>query len=185
MQFRLLGPIEVVRDGRPVALGGKQRALLVLLLLHANEVVSRDRLLDALWGDRPPGAAAHSLDIQISRLRKALGSGEVLFTRAGGYLLRVKRESIDAVRFERLLEEGRGANAEGKPKDALNALQAALALWRGDALADLAYESFARTESDRLEELRLVATEERIESELALGRHDRVVAELEALTAKH
>jgi DNA-binding SARP family transcriptional activator/ABC-type transport system substrate-binding protein/streptogramin lyase len=185
LEFRLLGPIEVVRDGRLVALGGKQRALLALLLLRANEVVSRDRLLDALWGDRPPGAAAHSLDIQISRLRKALAAGDLLLTRAGGYLLRVEPESIDAVRFERLLEEGRRANAEGKPKEGLNALQAALAVWRGDALADVSYESFARAEIDRLEELRLVAIEERIEAELALGRHDRVVAELESLAAKH
>ena len=184
-EFRLLGPIEVVRDDRLVALGGKQRALLALLLLHANEVVSRDRLLDALWRERQPGSAEHSLDVQVSRLRKAFAPDELVLTRAGGYLLQVDPGQIDAHRFERLLEQGRRANAEGKPREALSALRAALALWRGAALADVSYESFAQSEIGRLEELRLVAAEERIEAELALGRHDRVVAELESLAAKH
>ena len=186
MEFRLLGPVEVLRDGRPVALGGaKPRALLALLLLHANEVVSRDRLIDALWGDRPPGTAGHSLDVQISRLRKAFEPDELLLTQSGGYVLQVEPEQIDVHRFERLLEEGRRANAAGKPAEALEALETALGLWRGAALADLSYETFARTEIERLEELRLVATEERIDAELALGRHDTLIPELEALTAKH
>ena len=186
MEFRLLGPVDALRDGRPVALGGaKPRALLALLLLHANELVSRDRLIDALWGDRPPGTAGHSLDVQASRLRKAFEPDELLVTRTGGYVLEVEPEQIDARRFERLLEEGRRANAAGDPSAALAALEAALGLWRGDALGDLAYEEFARAEADRLDELRLVATEERIDAELALGHHERLVPELEALVAKH
>ncbi len=109
MEFRLLGPVEVLRDGRPVPLGGaKPRALLALLLLHANEVVSRDRLIDALWGDRPPGTAGHSLDVQISRLRKAFEPDELLLTQRGGYVLQVEPEQIDVHRFERLLEERAG-----------------------------------------------------------------------------
>ena len=186
MEFRLLGPIEAVRDGRSLPLGGpKQRAVLALLLLHANEVVSRDRLIEALWADREPGTAGHSLDVQVSRLRKAFEPDEPLVTRAGGYALEVEPEQIDAHRFEGLLEDGRRANAAGKPADALAVLEDALALWRGEALGDLAYEEFARTEVERLGDLRLVAVEERIEAELALGHHDRLVPELEALTAKH
>jgi DNA-binding SARP family transcriptional activator len=186
MEFRLLGPVEALRDGLPVALGGaKPRALLALLLLNANEVVSRDRLIDALWGERAPGTAEHSLDVAVSRLRKAFAPDEPLVTRSGGYLLAAEPVQIDAHRFERLLEAGRTANADGQPGEALAALEAALALWRGEALGDLAYEEFARTEVERLEELRLVATEERIDAELALAHHDRLVSELEALTAKH
>ena len=186
MEFRLLGPVEALRDGSRLALGGaKPRALLALLLLHANEPVSRDRLIEALWGDRPPGTADHSLDVQISRLRKAFEPDELLLTRPGGYVLEVEPEQVDVHRFERLLEEGRRANADGKPAEALEALEAALALWRGGALADLEYETFARPEIDRLEELRLVATEERIDAELALGRQGPVIPELEALVSKH
>jgi DNA-binding SARP family transcriptional activator/ABC-type transport system substrate-binding protein/streptogramin lyase len=158
---------------------------LAVLLLHANEIVSRDRLIEALWPDRAPGTAGHSLDVQVSRLRKTFASEEILLTRGGGYILEVDSDAIDAVRFERLLEEGRRANADGEPKIALEVLETAAGLWRGEALGDLAYEEFARTEAERLEELRLVATEERIEAELALGHHDRLIPELEALTARH
>lgn len=186
MEFRLLGPVEARRDDRPIPLGGaKPRALLALLLLHANEVVSRDRLIDALWTERPPGTAEHSLDVQISRLRKAFAPDELLVTRSGGYVLEVEPEGLDIRRFERLLEEGRRANAAGNPEDAVEVLDRALGLWHGNALADVAYENFARAESDRLEELRLVATEERIDGELTLGRHDALVPELESLVAKH
>ena len=186
MEFRLLGPVEALRSGRLVALGGaKPRALLALLLIHPNEVVSRDTLIEALWPDRPPGTAAHSLDVQISRLRKAFVPEDLLKTRSGGYVLEVEPEQIDAHRFERLLEEGRRQNAAGQHSEALATLDAAVALWRGAPLADLAYEDFARPEIERLEELRLVATEERSEAELALGHHDTLVPELEALTAKH
>jgi DNA-binding SARP family transcriptional activator/ABC-type transport system substrate-binding protein len=186
MEFRLLGPVEAVREGRPLALGGaKPRALLALLLLHANEVVSRDRLIDALWGDREPGTAGHSLDVQVSRLRKAFEPDELLTTRGGGYVLEVEPELIDAWRFERLLEAGRKANAAGQPAEALEHLDTALGLWRGEAFGDLAYEEFAHREVERLAELRLVASEERVEAELALGQHSRLVPELESMTARH
>ena len=116
MEFRLLGPLEVRKDGRVVPVGGaKQRALLAILLLHANEVVSRDRLIDELWAERPPGTADHSLDHQVSRLRKTLEPSELLVTRSGGYVLEVEPEQIDVRRFERLLEQGRRANAAGEP----------------------------------------------------------------------
>ncbi len=186
MEFRLLGPVEAVRDGSVVAIGGaKPRGLLALLLLHANEVVSRDVLIEALWPERAPGTAGHSLDIQISRLRKSFEPDELVLTRSGGYVLEVEPEQIDAHRFERLLDEGKRANAAGRHSEALAALDQALGLWRGAPLADLGYEEFARAEVERLEELRLVATEERLDAELALGRHDTAVPELDALTAKH
>jgi DNA-binding SARP family transcriptional activator len=186
VEFRLLGPVEVLRSGGAVALGGaKPRALLALLLIHRNEVVSRDTLIEALWPNRPPGTAAHSLDIQISRLRKAFAPEELLKTRSGGYVLDVDPEQVDVHRFEQLLERGRQQSADGKHAHALATLEDALELWRGPPLADLAYEDFARTEIERLNELRLVATEERIEAELVLGRHDTLVPELEGLIAKH
>ena len=186
MEFGLLGPLEARHGERVVPVGGaKQRALLAILLLHANEVVSRDRLLDELWPERPPGDADHSLDHQVSRLRKALGDPELVRTRAGGYVLELEPEQLDANRFERLLEEGRRANAGGDPARALTRLEEGLALWRGGALADLAYEPFARAEIDRLEELRLLAIEERIDAELSLGRHAALTPELESLAAKH
>ena len=137
MEFRLLGPVEVLREAARFLGGAKPRALLALLLLHANEVVAGDRLIDALWGDRPPGTAGHSLDVQISRLRKAFEPDELLLTRSGGYVLQVEPEQIDVHRFERLLEEGRRANSAGNPAEALKALETALGLWRGAALADL------------------------------------------------
>ncbi len=186
MEFRLLGPLEVREGERAVHVGGtKQRALLAILLLHANEVISRDRLIEEIWGDRQPGTAGPSLDHQVSRLRKTLEPAEQLVTRSGGYVLEVEPEQIDARRFERLLGEGRRANAAGEPDKAASSLREALALWRGDALADLAYESFARNEIERLEELRLTALEERLDADLALRRHRALVAELESLTAKH
>jgi len=186
VEFRLLGPIEAVRDDRSIPLGGaKPRALLALLLLHAGEVVSRDRLIEAVWPGQPSGSAEHSLDVQVSRLRKAFAPDEFLLTRSGGYVLEVEPDAVDATRFERLLDKGRRANAAGDPADGLRSLEPALALWRGQALAEVAYEDFARADAERLEELRLVATEERIDAELALGRHDPLIAELEALTARH
>jgi DNA-binding SARP family transcriptional activator/ABC-type transport system substrate-binding protein/streptogramin lyase len=186
VEFRLLGPVEAVRDGSVVALGGaKPRALLALLLIRRNEVVSRDALIEGLWPDRPPGTAAHSLDVQISRLRKAFAPEQLLHTRSNGYVLEIEREQLDVVRLEQLLERGKEANAAGQHAEALAALEAGLGLWRGAPLADLAYEDFARVEIERLEELRLVATEERIEAELALGRHQMLVPELERLAQTH
>jgi YVTN family beta-propeller protein len=189
MQFRLLGPVEVEDDGRPLVLGSaKQRALLAILLLHANEVVSRDRLIDDLWGEQPPASAPHSLEVYVSRLRKTLqpdGAERMLVTRPGGYLLRLEPEQLDLRRFERLFEDGRRALADGKYERASERLAEALALWRGPALGDLAYEAFARPEVERLEEQRLAALEEKIEAELALGRHGALVGELEAVSRKH
>jgi DNA-binding SARP family transcriptional activator len=180
MEFRLLGPLEVSEHQRPLALGGgKQRALLAFLLLHANDVVSTERLIDGLWGDSPPATVAKSIQVYVSRLRKQLGDGRLL-TRAPGYVLRVDSSELDVARAERLLAEA--ANAD--PATAASKLRAALALWRGPPLADLAYEPFAQAEIARLEDLRLVVLEQRIEADLAAGRHAELVGELEALVAE-
>ena len=188
MDFRILGPLEVLDDERPLDVGGgKQRSVLALLLLHANEVVSSDRLIDELWPDEPPASAAKIIQAHVSRLRKALdGAGDaVLQTRSRGYLLRVEPGQLDLDRFRELLEEGRGVLAVGNAEAAAATLRAALALWRGPPLAEFTYESFAQEEIARLEELRLAALEERIEADLALGRHDDVVQELKQLVRRH
>jgi DNA-binding SARP family transcriptional activator/ABC-type branched-subunit amino acid transport system substrate-binding protein len=194
MEFRILGPLEVSDEGRPVEIGGhKQRALLASLLLHANEVVSLDRLIDELWGETPPPTAAKTLQVQVSRLRRSLNGDEdpgahmrgPLQTRGHGYVLTVEPGQVDSDRFQGMLEEARRARAEGKPEEAADELRRALALWRGPALADFAYESFAQTEIARLDELQLTALEERIEADLALGRHTELIGELEALVTRH
>ena len=192
MEFGILGPLEATEDGRPLALGGtKQRSLLAMLLLHANEAVSRERLIDALWEGQPPESAATALQVYVSQLRKVLDPGatrggqELLVTRAPGYALQVEAEQFDLRRFERLLSEGRAALARGKAETARTALAEALGLWRGAALADLETVPFAQREAPRLEELRLAALEERVEADLALGRHADLVTELEPLTAAH
>ncbi len=185
MEFRILGPLEVEDDGRVAPLGGaKQRALLALLILHANEIVPRDRLIDNIWGDRAPETAATALQGYVSGLRKALGSDRIL-TRAPGYVLQLDSSEVDLGRFERLAREGREALADGDAERAAALLSEALALWRGPPLADLDATPFAYAERLRLGELRVSAIEERIESELALGRHAALVAELEALLAEH
>ena len=181
MEFRVLGPLEVTDRDRPLSLGGiKQRSLLAILLLHANEVVSSDRLIDELWEEAPPRTAAKSLHVQVSRLRKQLGDGR-LTTRSPGYVLHVDPSEFDLTRFERLVGEARTA----EPEAAAQMLREALALWRGRPLADLAYQRFAQTEIARLEELRLAALERRIDGDVASGRHAEVVGELEALVAEH
>ena len=193
MEFRILGPLEVVEDGRILDLGGpKQRALLAALLLRANEVVSQDALIDDLWGESPPTTAAKTLQAYVSRLRKALAGPDDeartaarLETHGHGYVLRIAPGALDADAFQRLLEEGRQANARDDPKLAADRLRDALALWRGPALADLAYESFAQPEIARLDELRLTALEERLDADLALGRDDELIGELEALVERH
>jgi YVTN family beta-propeller protein len=186
VRFLLLGPVEVRNGESVVAVGGvKQRALLALLLLHTNEPVSRDRLIDELWGEAALPGAGHRLETQISRLRKALALDGELVTRAGGYQLMVDPQLIDSHRFEQILEEGRAQAAAGQLVEAAQTLREALELWRGGALADLAYEPFARVEIERLEELRLAALEERIEVDLALARHQAIVGELEPLTRRH
>ena len=181
MDFRLLGPLEVAEHDRSVVLGGvKQRALLAVLLSHANDVVSTEQLVDAVWGESPPATVAKSIQVYVSRLRKQLGEGR-LVTRAPGYLLRVDPSELDVACFERLAAEAEDA----QPKVAGEKLRRALALWRGPPLADLAYEPFARAEIARLEELRAAALEQRIEADLALGRHSQLVGELEGLVTEH
>ena len=185
LEIRLLGPLEVSSQGRILELGGgRQRALLALLALHSNEVVSSDRLIEELWGERPPPTAAKVLQNLVSRLRRAIDPDdrEMLRTRPPGYVLRVDDDAIDARRFERLAAEGRQA-LETDPKQAATTLRQSLALWHGEALAEFAYEPFAQTEIARLEELRVTALENRVEADLALGRHADVVPELQALTA--
>ena len=182
LDVRLLGPIEAERDGVPATLGGpKPRALLAVLALEPGRVVSVDRLVEALWPGDPPETAAHAVQVYVSQLRKALGP--VIATRAPGYELEVAPERVDLHRFSRLTQEGRAALEGGDPAAAEGALREALALWRGPALSDFLYEPFAQTEIARLEELRTVTLEERIEADLALGRHAELVAELEALVA--
>ncbi|MBA2440039.1 MAG: tetratricopeptide repeat protein [Thermoleophilaceae bacterium] len=180
-----MGPLEVSGEIGPVLVtAAKQRALLVHLLLHANEVVSADALVDALWGERPPASARKLLQIYISQLRKSLGDA-VLVTRAPGYLIAVERLRLDSVRFERLLGEGSQALREGNPALASTLVARALALWRGPALTDFAYDSHVQTEARRLEELRVKALEQRIEADLQLGRHARLVGELQALVREY
>ena len=171
MEFRILGPLEVVADGATLDVGGpKQRTLLAALLLEANRVVSCDRLIDALWEEAPPEKAQKALHVYVSQLRKLLGS-ERLETKAPGYLLRVEPDELDLERFERLHDEER--------------FHEALALWRGPPLADFAYHRFAAADIERLEERRLACLEERIERDLAAGQHAQLVGELEALVKEH
>ena len=193
MDFRILGPLEVFDGDRPLALGGaKQRALLALLLLHANEVVSRDRLIEELWGERRLEHAAKALQVAVSRLRQTLepdrSSGQtsgLLVTRTPGYELCLEHGQLDLQRFQDQLADGRAALAAGDPALAVDKLCAALALWRGAPLADLAYEAFAGAEIGRLEELRAEAVEDRIAAELGVGRDAELVAELEELVQRH
>ncbi|HET8653878.1 MAG TPA: BTAD domain-containing putative transcriptional regulator [Gaiellaceae bacterium] len=185
LEFRVLGALEIEENGRPIEVSGRrQRALLALLLLQANEVVSSDRLIDGLWGEQPPATAPKVLQNAVSQVRRQLGD-ELIVTRAPGYLLRVEPDAIDARRFESLLEDGRRELAAGEPAAAARTLREALALWRGPPLDEFAYEPFAEAEIARLEELRLRALEERIEADLALGRHADLVSELERLVAAH
>src|SRR5688500_9805449 len=154
-EFRLLGPLEIVRGGRPLELGGpKQRSLLAILLLHAGELVPVERLVDELWGESPPATVAKVVQVYVSRLRRQLGDGR-LATRAPGYMLHVDPSELDLARFERLVADAAGA----EPRTAARLLREALALWRGPPLADLAYERFAHAPVARLEELRLHALE--------------------------
>jgi DNA-binding SARP family transcriptional activator len=185
IEFRILGPLEASRLGQPLEVGaGKQRALLALLLLRAGEVVSTDRLIDALWGEHPPPSALNSIHVYVSQLRKVLGNGR-LETRGRGYLLALEPAQLDLARFEHLLRDGRELLTSGEPDRAANTLRGALGLWRGSPLSDVASVPFAEGEVARLEELRLVALEERIEADLALGRHAELVPELEGLIRDH
>ncbi|HEU5243780.1 MAG TPA: BTAD domain-containing putative transcriptional regulator [Gaiellaceae bacterium] len=185
MQFRILGPIEALLDDAPAALGApKQRGLLALLLVNRRRVVPAEQLIDGLWGEAPPASALQSLQVYVHGLRRALGSDRIE-TAGRGYRVVVGEDELDLDRFERTLERGRAALEAGRAEDAADDLREALALWRGPALADLPEETKRAAEAERLEELRLTALELRYDAELARGRHDAVVAELEALTAEH
>jgi len=185
MDFRILGPIEVWADGRPVALGGgQQRAVLALLLLDANRVVSSDRLIEELWNGHPPATAATALQGHISALRKALGA-DVIATRRPGYVIELDEDRIDLGRFERLRGEARRALERGDAHAGAAKLREALALWRGDALADVGFEPSIVAEAARLEDRRLAALEDRIDADLALGRSADLVDELGRLVAAH
>jgi DNA-binding SARP family transcriptional activator/streptogramin lyase len=169
VEFRILGPLEVVEDGRPISIRrGKEQALLAYLLLHANEVVPSGTLIDVLWDERPPPTASKILQNGVSHLRKQLGNGR-LETKDPGYLLRVEKDELDLERFERLAREGREAEA--------------LALWRGTPLLDLREERFADEARRRLEEQRLAVIEDRVDADLAAGRHADLIPELEALVS--
>src|SRR4051794_6225377 len=187
MEFRLLGPLEIVDRGRPIVVGAaKLRALLAILLLDANEVVSSGRLIDELWGERPPTTARKLIHGYVSQLRALLerspGQEQLLVTRAPGYALCVDPERLDLTRFDRLVSAARAASA-ADPAAAADMLHEALSLWRGPPLAEFADEPFARVAIGRLEERRMAALEERIAADLRLGRHAELVGELEGAVA--
>ena len=187
MDYRILGPLEVADGDRPVALGGdRQRAVLGQLLLHRNEVVASERLIDELWGERPPPTAGKILQNYVSQLRRALGangSDGPLETHGRGYRLRVEPGALDLERFERCLESGREALAAGDPERAAAEFRAGLGMWRGPPLPELADTAEARVEIDRILERRVIALEGRVEADLARGRHAELIAELEAAVA--
>jgi len=188
LEFRILGPLEVVEGGRPIDVGApKQRAVLARLLISANTVVSTDRILEDLWPEGPPKGGPRSLHVHIARLRRALevpGRDTPIVTRAPGYALEVDRDAVDAMKFERLWRDAR-ANIETNPRHAAAILRRALGLWRGPALTDFTYEPFAETEIRRLEEIHFAAVEDLIEAELALGNHAEVIGRLEKLISDH
>jgi YVTN family beta-propeller protein len=189
LEFRVLGPVEVSDDGRNLALGGpKQRALLADLILNAGSIVSTTRLIDDLWGDAPPPAAGHTIETYIARLRRVLRDGarpDVLMTRPPGYLLDAGPGQVDAVRFQQLMKDGTAVAGKGDYEQASALLGAALALWRGPALADVTDAPFAQAAARRLTDQHLLAQERRIDCDLALGRAQDLIGELEALIGGH
>jgi len=192
LEYRILGPLEVRRDGEPVEIGRyKLRALLALLLINGDQVVSTDRIIDEIWGEDAGTDRQNSLWVAISGLRSALDperqkrtDGTVLLTRSPGYLINTDGANVDAWRFEQLAAEGRGL-LDADPPAASLVLQEALALWRGHALEEFTYESFAQAEVARLEEMRLAAVEDRILADLRSGRDRELVGELESLVRQH
>ena len=199
MQIRVLGDLEIVQDGRRVLLGShQQRAVLAMLVLRAGELVTAEQLIDGLWAETPPPTAAKTVQVYISRLRRALADGSArpgtngdqgpigsIVTRDHGYALQVEPDEIDLVVFQRLLDAGRHAADRREHDRAAALLGEALELWRGPPLAEFADEPFARGEVGRLDELRLEALEARIDADLALGRHGALVGELQLLCAQH
>ncbi len=185
LEFRILGPLEVVGDDGPISLGGpKQRATLAILLLDANRVVSVERLADDLYSGAAPVTAVTQVQRQISELRKVLGASAIQ-TRAPGYVIRLAPDQLDLKRFEHRAEEAGRALATGDARTGARVLADALDLWRGPPLADLAHEPFAQISIERLEEIRLAAVEQRVEAELGFGCHAQLVGELEELVAEH
>lgn len=185
LEYRILGPLQILRDGVEVALSApKVKAVALILLLNPNEVISADRLVDALWGDHPPDSARKLVQVYISQLRSALGAEEIQ-TVGQGYRIRVTPMGLDAARFDRMRRDGRGALTSGNAELALALSRRALALWHGPALADVADEPYAAAEAARLDELRLECAEDELEAELALGRHEEVVPRLQRLSAEH
>src|SRR5262245_29209030 len=187
MDIRILGPLVVLDlDGaRTVELGGlRKRSTLAILVLNLNRVVSSDRLVMELWGERPPPTALQTVRVHVSQIRRALGHSSVR-TVASGYVLELDPQHVDACRFERLVDEGRAALSVGSNAAGAALLREALALWRGPALADFMYEPFAQVEISRLEDLQVGALEARIDADLALGAHVEVIGELTALIARH
>ena len=187
MEFRVLGPLEVLVGGGAVPVGGaKQRALLAALLLRAGEVVPIARLIDDIWGDSPPPSVAHSLEAYVSRLRQLFnGHGPSLVRRGTGYCLDLGESTLDARVFAELAEQVAVAAAELEHARVSELADRALALWRGPALADVALTSSGRAEAERLEEARLRLLEQRSYAELALGRHDALVGELQVLVGQN
>jgi DNA-binding SARP family transcriptional activator/WD40 repeat protein len=189
LEFRLLGPLEVWRNGEPIPLGGeRQRALLALLLLHANELVTTERLVDQLFGGDESDGTVNALRVAVSRLRRLLDDGEdngVVLTRSGGYLLRAQPDQVDAALFEQELEDGQRLLAAGEMAAASAALREALARYRGPVLGDLSLLEFVQPVARRLEELRLTALMARLDADLALGHDAEMIGELERLIAEH
>jgi predicted ATPase/DNA-binding SARP family transcriptional activator len=186
MELRVLGPIEVIGEDGPVRLPAPMhRRLLAALVVAGGETRSTDALIDALWAESPPTSAPKLVQIYVSQLRKAVPAPARIETRNAGYALEVDGQLLDAARFEHLLGEGRAALRDRNPVLALSLLRRAVELWRGDAYAEFSYDDFARTEAERLEELRRVAIEERIEASLELGRHEEVLADVTSLAGAH
>jgi len=185
LEYRVLGPLEATVDGQPVALGPpRHRALLVLLLAQANQVVPSTRLIDELWGEDPAPSAANILQGAVSQLRKALGK-DAIETRGSGYAVRVEPDQLDVHRFERLANAGSSALETARFDEAADSLAEALALWRGEALADLTGEDAVYQVAARLEELRLTVRERLLEAELGRGRHGDVLPDVQALAREH
>ncbi|QFZ21148.1 AfsR/SARP family transcriptional regulator [Saccharothrix syringae] len=187
MQIKVLGPLEVTRDGRPaLPSAAKPRQLFAFLTLRAGQVVPAPTLVEELWGDRPPRSARTTLQTYVMQLRRALGDArEVLTTRFGGYLLDVPPEAVDVHEFERLARAGRRAGEAGDHESAARLLRGALDVWRGRALVDVPTGAPLAIEVTRLEESRLSVVENRIDEEMRVGRHHSLLGELAALTASH
>src|SRR5690348_9994841 len=188
MEYRILGPLEVAHEGKPVPLGRlKERLVLAVLLLHANEFVSRERLIDELWGEAPPPTAKKAVNVYISQLRKALARNghDPITTADGGYRLGVDDAELDVSRLRQLLATARERASAGELEAAAELLRKALGLWRGATLAGLLLESRGRDEIAQLDEFRLTAQMDRIDCDIALGRHEQVLGELQLLVDEH